>query len=133
MSDNTRYNGWNTRETWVWNLHTGDELFTNMTEMADDAYFDDASDLSDIKAYIKAYSEEYLSDCLDACIQGTAGLLIMDLLGDHLIDHDEIADHMFLDVMEHLEERVEQLKADGAAEDDLPAWAEFTSKQLQAV
>ena len=133
MTENTRYNGWINRETWVWNLHAGDELLTNMQEMADDAFFDDASDLEDIKAYITAYSEEYLADCLDACIQGTAASFIMDLLGDHLIDHGEIADHMFLDVMEHLEERVEQLKADDVAEDELPAWAEFTSKQLQAV
>jgi len=102
-------------------------MLVHMLEMADDAYFDDAEDLADIKAYIKAFSVEYLSDCLEYC-QGSASVLIMDLLGDHLIDHDEIADHMFLDVMEHLEERVK-----GLDEDEQPAWAGFTAKDLQAV
>ena len=113
---NTRYNGWINRETWVYNLHFGDEIFDQLSDLARDGYFDDCYCLDDIKHYIAAYSEQYMDEIFDQ-IEGHLAAFFADFMDQSLIDHDEMMEHMVKEIFEILTEEAEELD-----EEDKPDW-----------
>lgn len=74
MTDTT-YNGWTNRETWLVNLWFGDVL-TEMQEYGEEITADT------IKEMVDQVIEE-------ANLTG----FLADLLGDHMINYDELASH----------------------------------------
>ena len=99
----TKYNGWANRETWVFNLHFGDQILEQLLDLAEDGYFDDADDTDDILSYLEAYSENYLEEVMDQ-LAGPLASFFSDLMDETLIDHDEMARHWFDEVCSKLEE-----------------------------
>ena len=119
------YNGWANRETWVYNLHFGDCLLSELLELAEDGYFDDADNLEAIKDYIEAYSENNLEAVMDQ-LSGPLACFFSDLMDETLIDHHEIMEHMVDDILERLLEIIEEEDLRG---DDLPCWFDSYCEQ----
>ncbi len=114
MSTDTRYNGWINRETWVFNLHFGDDIQDHLIELASDGnYFTTASDADEIKSYLKAFSANYLEEIMDQ-LNGPMASFFSDLMGDHLVDHQEMAEHWIDDVLATLVENGISIGEDGS-------------------
>lgn len=117
---NTKYNGWTNRETWVYNLHMGDALLSVAMDQAEDGYFDDADSTDAIHDDLENISSDFFLECMEQCLNGSANAsMVWDLIDEDAINHEEIAEHLYEDVIERL---IELCKEGDYEEDELPEW-----------
>ena len=83
------YNGWANRETWLVNLHFGDEIQEVLQEMADDETITDDSSYTFIANEIEGFMDDLLTDSIDDI--SSISLFFADLIDLSEIDYYGLA------------------------------------------
>ncbi|AXQ67692.1 hypothetical protein KIOSHI_271 [Bacillus phage Kioshi] len=112
MTNTNTYNGWANRETWLVNLHFGNELTSYIVEQATDGIIDITQDEGTIRTDIERTCESYFDDMLEEELNGL-GSFLTDYLDLGRIEWDEIAEVIYSDDIKNM---IDELEAE---EDDL--------------
>lgn len=106
------YNGWANRETWLVNLHFGDELSSYIVETVTDGHIDLTEDEGTIRTELERVCEEYVHMMLEEELNGL-GSFLSDYLDLSLIEWDEIAEHIYSDDIQTMIDELEEEEEEG--------------------
>ncbi|ALO79436.1 hypothetical protein HOBO_276 [Bacillus phage Hobo] len=106
MTNTNTYNGWANRETWLVNVHFGNELTSYIVEQATDGIIDITQDEGTIRTDIERTCESYFDDMLEEELNGL-GSFLSDYIDLSLIDWDEIAEHIYSDDIKNMIDELE--------------------------
>ncbi|QFP93420.1 UNVERIFIED_ORG: hypothetical protein Xoosp15_155 [Xanthomonas phage Xoo-sp15] len=119
MTNTNTYNGWANRETWLVNLHFGNELTSYIVEQATDGVIDITQDEGTIRTDIERSCESYFDDMIEEELNGL-GSFLSDYLDLSLIEWDEIAENIYSDdiktMIDELEASEENEEEEGEGE-----------------
>lgn len=93
---NNGYNGFNTRETWVVNLHFGEYLQDDLQQLYDDGAFDrevyeDDGENGLLTYAFKQHIEQFIDEQLEA-VADSPNVFVRDMVNDSNIDYWELAE-----------------------------------------
>lgn len=114
MTNTNTYNGWANRETWLVNLHFGNELTSYIVDSATDGNIDLTEDEGTIRTEIERACESYVDDMLEEELNGL-GSFLKDYLDLSRIEWDEIAEHIYSDDIKTM---IDELEASEENEED---------------
>ncbi|AHN66498.1 hypothetical protein Bcp1_021 [Bacillus phage Bcp1] len=114
MTNTNTYNGWANRETWLVNLHFGEELTSYIVEQATDGIIDLTQDEGTIRTEIEGNCSEYLDMILEEELNGL-GSFLTDYLDLGRIEWDEIAEVIYSDDIKNM---IDELEASEEEEEE---------------